>query len=123
MSDIWEEEIGPLYEVGEAAQILGASPEVLKERAKRGEALQLEDGRFPGWQFDLKRFMVYPALIEIMKILNGEDVDPTFVASFCLTPQPELDANMLVIPLDLFEEGGSPELLVAARRAAATLRR
>ena len=123
MTDSWKETVGPLYDIDEASHILCLSPEILREFVKRREALQLDYRRCPGWQFDLKRLTIYPALLEIMGVFSEKNLSSNLVASFCCTPQPELDQDLLVLPLDLFEEGGTPELVTAARRFGAQLDR
>lgn len=121
MSVSWEEAFGPLYSLSEAAHILGMSPEVLEKSTSRHEALRLEDGSFPGWQFDLENLRVYPAVIEIMKIFRDRNLEEIDVASFCVSPSDDISEDTLVIPVDLFEEGLPPQLLRAARRDASRL--
>jgi len=117
----WEEAFGPLYSLPEAAHILGMSPEVLEELASRSEALRLEDGSFPGWQFDLENRRIYPVVVEIMKIFFDRKLEGIDVASFCVSPSDEISEDLLVLPVDLFENGPSQQLLTAARRVASRL--
>ena len=121
MSVSWEEAFGPLYSLSEAAHILGMSPELLEDLTSRREALRLEDGSFPGWQFDLENLKVYPAVIEIMKIFRDRNLEEIDVASFCVSPSDEISDDVLVIPLDLFDEGMPSKLLTAAKRDASRL--
>lgn len=121
MTVSWEEAFGPLHSTAEAASILGVSVEELTEMAHKNEALKLEDGQFPGWQFDPEQHRVYPAIVAIMDIFYERDLVAIDVASFCVSPSPDLDEHRLIVPLDLFPEGAVPEIATAARRTAARL--
>lgn len=120
---VWEDTLGPLLTSAEARALLGGiSREALSKKVKVGTVLRLKDDRgltrYPAWQFDPVAQTAFSTIETLISIYRKAGVGDRMVASFCATPQPELDDRQ---PAELLKKGESPELITAATRAVVAL--
>ena len=75
---------------------------------------------YPDFQFDADGH-AYPALKQVLPVMNASKVDPYTLAAWFTSPQPELDGAS---PAQWLTAGKDPEaLLRCARRTASRLAR
>lgn len=120
---VWEDTLGPLLTSAEARLLLGGiSREALSKKVKVGTVLRLKDERglirYPAWQFDPVAQAAHPAVRKLISMYRKAGIGDWMVASFCVTPQPELDDQK---PAEILKKGENPELITAATRALAAL--
>lgn len=118
-SAAWLKLLGPFYSTAAVREILGRDGAPLSADAvrKRRGLLALRTGSgqtvYPAFQF--KGQTSAPAMDRVLEALPESLISRWSVASWLVTPEPELDDER---PIDLLHEGG-PEAAMAVVRAAA----
>jgi hypothetical protein len=122
---IWSERLGPLLDTSQVCERLGVTRQAVAKAVGSGRALAIPVGksrRFPAWQFSFgHEVAVRPEVAEVLGAFRSvyPDVRPLQVASWAMTPQPELDGSP---PARWLEDARPLEpVLVSARRTAAAL--
>lgn len=118
-STVWLKLLGPFYSTAAVRELLGRDGAPLSAdavRRRRGLlALRTGSGQtvYPAFQFKGKSSA--PAMDRVLEELPDSLISRWSVASWLVTPEPELDGER---PIDLLHEGG-PEAAMAVVRAAA----
>lgn len=122
-SRIWEEHIGPFYDVDGVRELLGRGRGKLVTRqavSKRKGLLALTTGSghvvYPAFQFEDSTTTV--GVSAVMKALPAKTVSPWMVASWLVSNEADLDGSR---PIDVIKEGGLERVLVVAKHWAGAL--
>jgi hypothetical protein len=119
----WSEHLGPLYEWGDVASVLGTvgTRQGVNDLAKRRRLLALptKSGKllYPAFQFRGARTI--DGLHELLSELDSSGANPWTQASWFVTPQPELDGETPAAYLT--RHAIDDRVRTAARRVAARL--
>ena len=122
---IWRALVGEALDTEHVRELLGVTRQALYQRVERGTLLGLPGERttlFPVWQFDDGGARaVTSQIVSAFRDALEDDYEPLLVASWAVTPQPELDDRS---PQDWLATGGAEEpVVVSAKRAAQALAR
>ena len=118
---VWRRHLGPLLDTKQVAELLRVGTrQAVSDRVKRHRILALPTGErdlaYPAFQFTEKG-QPYAAMATVLEAFAPARLSPHTIASWFVTPQPELDE---ATPAEWMAEGHEAERLVlAARRTAA----
>lgn len=122
---IWSERLGPMLDTAKVSERLGVTRQALAKAVTSGRMLAVPAGksrRFPVWQFNFAdQVVVRPEVAELLAAFRSiyPEVRPLQVASWAMTPQPELDG---ATPARWLETAGPlGPLISSAKRTAAAL--
>lgn len=124
---IWEERLGAMLDTAQVCQRLGVSRQAVAKAVDSGRLVAIPAGksrRFPVWQFSFgDTLAIRPQAGGVIASFREvyPDFTPLQVASWAMTPQPELEGST---PARWLEKAKPLEpVLTVARRAAAALAR
>jgi hypothetical protein len=118
---LWERELGPTASTSRVGELLRCSRQAVNERVHRGSILGLPAPggyAFPLFQFTSSGQPV-PGLSGVIRALTETVETPYTIASWLVTPAPELDGSR---PIERLREGEPDEAITAAERYADRLR-
>ena len=118
---LWEREVGPLISTSQVGELLRCSRQAINERVHRGTLLALPAPSgyvFPLFQFTSSGQSVL-GITKVIKALADSVETPYTVATWLVSPEPELDKHA---PIELLREGQVDPVVAAAERYADRLR-
>ena len=119
---VWQEHLGPLYDVDGVARLLGHEGRALSRQAvsKRRHLLALRtgSGRVVYPAFQLRNGKVIDGLDRVLDAVPEQLVSRWTLASWLVSPEPDLDGST---PLEVLRAGGIEVVVAVARRWAHAL--
>jgi hypothetical protein len=118
---LWERELGPLATTSQVGELLHCSRQAVNERIHRGTILGLP--ALGGYAFPLFQFtnggQTVHGISDVIRALSDTVETPYTIASWLVTPEPELDGRK---PIERLRAGETGDAIAAAEHYADRLR-
>jgi hypothetical protein len=117
---LWTDQLGPFYDTNGVRSLLGdVTRQAVADRTRRGVLLALRTGAgqvvYPAFQFG-PHGQVIAGLAQVLSLFYLDDTSSWTVASWLVTPDPDLAARS---PVDALRDGDLDAVLAAAHDVVA----